>query len=255
MLGDDVRKLAARLPEWAKQPLRRLRNRVQAMPYLGRGRWCPVCGKASRRFRPFGVVPRDDAQCIHCGSVERDRLTWLFLQARTDLFDGRAKRMLHVAPEACFEARLKSLPGLDYLTADLSSPHVMVRMDVTAIPHGDESFDVIYCSHVLEHVPDDRRAMRELCRVLKRHGWAILLVPVLAEKTFEDPAIVDPAERLWHFGQEDHVRVYGPDYLDRLREAGFVVQLARVGDLADGEQAVRMGLSAASGEIYYCTKR
>jgi len=255
MLGNAVQRLAARLPRWAKEPLGLLRDQVKAVAYQGRGRWCPVCGSESARFCSFSVVRREDAQCVHCGSVERHRLGWLFLHMRTDLFDGRPKRMLHVAPEACFAARLRHWPGIDYLTADLSSPHAMVKMDVTAIPYGDEFFDVIYCSHVLEHVPDDRRAMRELCRVLKRRGWAILLVPILAERTFEDPSVVDPAERFRRFGQADHVRAYGPDYVERLREAGFTVQTVKASELANAEQVVAMGLSAASGDIYYCTKR
>jgi len=131
----------------------------------------------------------------------------------------------------------------------------MVKMDVTNIQFPNESFDVIYCSHVLEHIPDDRRAMREFCRVLKSDGWAILLVPVTSDQTFEDPSIVDPKERLKAFGQEDHVRRYGPDYIDRLSDAGFNVEMTKVSDLADSTEAVRMGLTPVSGDIYYCTKQ
>lgn len=125
---------------------------------------------------------------------------------------------------------------------------------LTDIRYPDESFDVILCSHVLEHVQDDRKAMREFHRVLKPDGWAILLVPITADKTFEDPSIVDPQARLAAFGQEDHVRRYGPDYIDRLREAGFTVEVTRPADLVAPDGIVRMGLTAAAGEIYYCTK-
>jgi SAM-dependent methyltransferase len=118
----------------------------------------------------------------------------------------------------------------------------------------DESFDVIYCSHVLEHVQDDGKAMAELHRVLKDDGWAILLVPIMAEATFEDPTIVDPAERARIFGQEDHVRIYGPDYVDRLRGAGFSVRSFEVNDICTVENAINMGLTDASGSIFYCTK-
>jgi ubiquinone/menaquinone biosynthesis C-methylase UbiE len=130
----------------------------------------------------------------------------------------------------------------------------MMTMDITDIQYEDQSFDVIYCSHVLEHVQNDKKALRELFRVLKNDGWAILLVPITSETTVEDPSIVDPIERLRAFGQEDHVRKYGRDYVDRLREAGFTVEITKVDDLVCADEAVRMGLTPASGEVYHCTK-
>ena len=138
------------------------------------------------------------------------------------------------------------------MTADLFNPRVMVSMDVTNIRYPNHSFDVIYCSHVFEHVVDDRKAMREFRRVLKPGGWAILNVPITVERTFEDPTVIDPAERLRLFGQDDHVRCYGPDYVDRLREAGFTVEVTTVADLVPAETATQMGLTEASGEIYTC---
>ena len=198
---------------------------------------------------------REDAQCVRCGSLERHRLLWLFVQAKTDLFDGTPKRMLHVAPEPCLESRFRSRLGDGYVTADLFDPRAMVRMDITDIPFEDESFDVIYCSHVLEHVTEDRRAMREFVRVLKRDGWAILLVPVYDGETLEDVSVVDPEERIELFGQDDHVRRYGRrDYVERLRDAGFTVGISQVTDLTSPDEAVRMGLTSASGEIHFCTK-
>ncbi len=162
--------------------------------------------------------------------------------------------MLHVSPENCLEKRLKQLLGNNYVTADLENPRAMEKMDVTDIKHTDQSFDVIYCSHVLEHVDNDKKALKEFHRVLKENGWAILLVPITADRTFEDPSIIDPEQRLKVFGQKDHVRRYGPDYVDRLREAGFKVEVTVVKDLVSNNEAKLMGLSAASGEIYYCTK-
>ena len=180
---------------------------------------------------------------------------WLYFVNRTDLFDGKPKRMLHVAPEQCFERRLSARLGAGYLTADLLDPHARERMDITDIQHPDESFDVIYCSHVLEHVPDDRQAIREFHRVLRKDGWAMLLVPITADRTMEDPTVTDPADRLRLYGQADHVRRYGPDYVDRLREAGFEVAITQVSDLIEEDEAVRMGLTAAdSAEIYHCRK-
>jgi SAM-dependent methyltransferase len=246
-----IRRLGAILPEFVKKPLRSVREYVL---YGGIARFCPVCGKSSRRFYQHGIVPREDARCARCGALERHRLLWLYLANRTNLFDGNPKKMLHVAPEPCFEPRFRKRLGDDYITADLFHPLAMVKMDITDIKYPDQSFDVMYCSHVLEHVQDDRRAMREFHRVLKKTGWVILLVPITEDVTFEDPSIVEPKERLEAFGQEDHVRRYGRDYGDRLRDAGFRVEITQVKDLVNAEDATRMGLTRATGEIYCCTK-
>ena len=246
--------LGRRLPSEIKQPLRHLRNLATRIPYWGDGRYCPVCSRPSRSFAKYGVVPRADAQCVWCGSLERHRLTWLYFRRMTDLFDGRPKTMLHVAPEPCFEGRLRDHLGDGYLTADLNDPQAMVRMDITNIQYRDESFDVVYCSHVLEHVPDDRRAMRELRRVLKTDGWAILLVPISVAETDEDALVIDPGERRRRFGQEDHVRSYGPDYALRLQDTGFNIRRTTASDLSSADEAIRMGLTRESGDIFYCTR-
>ena len=232
----------------------RLQTIVEPLFYSGKERFCPVCGKSSSRFGSYGVVPRKDVRCVHCGALERHRFLWLFLNKKTDLFDDKQKKMLHVAPEKCFESIFKQRLGSGYLTADLFNPRVMVRMDICNIQYPDESFDVISCSHVLEHVLDDKQAMKELFRVLKNNGWAILNVPITSGKTFEDSSIVDPKDRLKAFGQEDHVRSYGTDYVDRLRDSGFTVEITKVSDLANSDEVVRMGLTQAVGEIYFCKK-
>jgi SAM-dependent methyltransferase len=236
----------------AKRTLRYFRKLL----YDGQGRWCPVCEKGSRRFAPYSVwggKSREEAQCVHCGSLERHRFLWLYLREKTDLFDGRPKKMLHVAPEACLESKFRSTLGEgNYITADLHDPRAMVKMDVTDIEFPEDFFDVIYCSHVLEHVMDDRRAMREFRRVLKPGGWAILLVPLTVETTFEDAGITDPADRLRVFGQADHVRRYGMDYVDRLRESGFKVQITGEDDLVGPEEVCRIGLLAGQ-PIFHCT--
>jgi SAM-dependent methyltransferase len=148
---------------------------------------------------------------------------------------------------------LRDKLGSGYLTADLLDPRAMERMDVTNVPHRNGSFDVIYCSHVLEHVPDDRRAMREFFRVLKPSGWALLLVPIRVPHTVEDPSIVDPAKRRELFGQEDHVRRYGPDFADRLRGVGFAVKTISAADVLDKDDIERMEL-AHTEPMYLCTK-
>lgn len=199
-------------------------------------------------------MPRKDARCLRCGALERDRFTWLYVSQKTNLCDRSPKKMLHVAPEPCLEAKFKQYLDGNYVTGDLLDPKAMVKIDITDIDFPPESFDVIYCSHVLEHVSDDRKAMREFHRILKNNGWAILNVPITAEQTYEDPSITDPKERLRAFGQVDHVRRYGPDYVDRLRQAGFKVEIIMVDDLVKSDEAIRMGLTPAAGEIYYCTK-
>ncbi len=252
--GDLLKRIGFHLPRQVLTPLRAARDIGLGSWYRGRGRWCPVCAQSSRKFRPGGTFLRQDAKCPRCGSLERHRLAWLYLTLRTDLFDRRPKRVLHIAPEQCFEGKLKARLGDGYLTADLLDPHVMERMDITRIGYSDETFDVIYCSHVLEHVPDDRQALREFRRVLKRTGWAILLVPITADRTFEDPTIVSPSDRLRVFGKEDHVRRYGPDYVDRLREAGFAVNVTRGSDLVSPRGAVRMEVSRGLGAIFHCRR-
>ena len=202
----------------------RLEWAVKRVLYRGRRRHCPVCGGRVRRFQPHGVKARPDARCPVCKSVERHRMVWLLFERRSNLLDGTKKRMLHIAPEKCFAPRLAKTPGLDYLTADLMDPSAMVQMDVCDIPYPKASFDVIYCSHVLEHVPGDRKAMREFRRVLSPDGWALFLVPIAGATTDEDPDLKDPAERARRFGQPDHVRMYGADFADRLAESGFAVE-------------------------------
>jgi len=242
------------VPAFLKPPLRRLRDFFVGLTYRGTGRLCPVCETSSRKFAPFGEVPRRDALCVTCGALERHRLTWLFFRRKTDLFGRRAARMLHVAPEPTIEAALRSHLGEAYVTADLHDPKAMLRMDITDIRLPDESFDVIYCSHVLEHVPDDRKAMRELRRILKGDGWAVFQVPVTEDATIEDPSVTDPKERARLFGQEDHVRRYGPDCADRLVDAGFRVTVTNPADFLSSEEIERMGITQAAGEIYYCTR-
>ena len=247
-------RIAQFLPENVKPPLRQLRRFLNHVPKLGLSRYCPVCRMPSKRFGEFGKVPREDAQCLFCGVLERHRLTWLYFKEMTDIFDKRPKIMLHVAPESMFEKLLKNRLGSGYLTADLHCPRAMVRMDVTDLPYPEETFDVIYCSHVLEHVVDDKAAVREFYRILKPDGWAILLVPITADRTFEDHSVTDPSERLKLFGQEDHLRRYGPDFVQRLEEARFKVKVTIPSNFLNRRQIIRMGITDAAGDIFHCTK-
>ena len=237
-----------RLIRWALNRLpRTLMQRVAGWTvpllglfYAGRGRECPVCGAHRRKFMPYGYVEqRDDALCPSCLSLERHRALWLCLTG--DGGPSFGGRLLHIAPEVCFKRRLRRImrrAGGEYVTADLESPLADLHFDVQDIPLADGSVDIIICNHLLEHVADDRRALSELCRVMKRGGWGVVTVPVDTERaeTFEDDSVTDPSERTRIFGQYDHRRIYGRDYAERLREAGFEVGVRDVAaTLSDAE--------------------
>ena len=247
-------KFAKHSPDILKSAYRILKICAARLFYRGKSRYCPVCEQHFRKFGDYGIVSRTDAICLACGALERHRLTWLFLRKQTDLFDGKPKRMLHIAPEYIFMKKIRKFPGIHYTTADMNSSRAMVKMDVSSIGFPDGFFDVIYCSHVLEHVYDDRKAIREFFRVLKEGGWAVLLVPATLERTMEDVSVTDPRERLKRFGNEDHYRLYGRDFPDRLREAGFAVKAVGPKDLFNAEEIVSMGLTEHAGDVYYCTK-
>lgn len=186
----------------------------------------PIDGKTFRKFLPYGYgSPRANVLSPSTLSLERHRLLWLYLTRETDFF-SKPLKVLHVAPEQAFYKRFKNQKNLTYITTDLYSPLADVKADLCALPFEDDSFDVIFCNHVLEHIPDDAQAMRELYRVMKKGGWGIFQVPqdINRAYTFEDDTIIDPAERTRIFGQYDHVRVYGLDYFDRLRQVGFEVE-------------------------------
>ncbi len=199
--------------------------------YFFRGLWyrgskyeCPCCETQIRRFLSGGVTLRPNAQCPRCGSLERHRLLWLYLKHKTDFFN-RHLCVLDVAPTYFMQQKFRHHSNLDYLSTSLDDPWVITHMDIMAIPLPDNHFDCIICYHVLEHITDDRQALRELFRVLKPDGWAILQSPIdITRKiTLEDPRVTTPEDRQNLFGQEDHVRVYGCDYIERLRKAGFYV--------------------------------
>jgi len=212
--------------------------------YPGNNVECPVCGSHYRKFLPYGRFRmRDNALCPHCLSLERHRLMWLYLKNKTEFFQKPAK-VLHIAPEYCFIKRFQKLKNIDYYSADLESPLARVRLDVQNIPFDNDSFDVIFCNHTLEHVKDDIKALNELYRVMKPGGWGIIISPinVSRDKTYEDASITSPAEREKHFGQSDHLREYGLDYPERLKTGGFKVEIVDLISGMDPERVKRYGL-------------
>ncbi len=185
----------------------------------------PIDNKSFRKFLSYGyAIQRPNVLSPSTLSLERHRLLWLYLKNKTNFFTAK-KKVLHMAPEQCFLKRFKKLKNLDYITADLYSPIVDIKADILDLPFKDNSFDIIFCNHVLEHIEDDIKAMRELYRVLKPNGMGIFQIPqdMSLKNTYEDFSIISPEERAKHFGQYDHVRVYGKDYFDRLRSVGFKV--------------------------------
>ncbi len=219
--------------------------------YLGRGRECPICGARRRRFLPYGYVEsREDALCPKCLSLERHRLLWLYLDRETELLTHRGQRVLHIAPEVCYISRLRKKLGKEYITADLESPLANMHFDVQSIPLEDNYTDVILCNHIMEHIEDDIKAMRELHRVMRPGGWGVILSPVEQDRaeTFEDDSITDPEERTRIFGQYDHRRIYGRDYAERLRTAGFkVAEINYIDTLSESEK----NLYALRAEVIY----
>lgn len=244
---------------------------ISSILYRGDDVECPICDGRFSRFLGWGLrIPvidekrivgagfRENALCPRCRSLDRERMLYLYLRDKTRLFMPNEKkiRLLHIAPEWNLQRALAKRRSVDYTSADLSSPTAMVKLDVTAIRYPDESFDVVICNHVLEHIPDDMKAMTEIYRILKPDGFAILQVPLslTLEKTVEDPSIEDPKKREELFGQDDHVRVYGKDYIQRLRKAGFRVEVLNYALEIGREAAERYGLLMEE-DLYLCRRQ
>ena len=244
-----------------------LATRIWPEPETGDCVTCPCCGNRTASFLPFGLAQRPSAKCPSCGSKKRHRLLWLFLREQTEFFTARL-RVLHFAPERCFRKRFQKLPNLDYVTADLAPEKVKLVIDITSIPASAGSFDAILCSHVLEHVSDDRQAMRELYRVLKPGGWAAVIARNVAvdairarareRRVFQhgwDTALTDDRSRpAVDLGPERLTDIHLT--LDRVNRAlaGLGPKKARVVYLHDvlgyelGEVATMLGTSVAAAQ-------
>jgi len=239
-----------------------IRKRFLAVVFKGRHVHCPICEKSYVTFLPFGTKnKRANALCIRCLSLERHRLIWLYLKRETDLFQNSSKKhLLHVAPEASFFKKMKKHKSINYYPVDKFEegyryPSRTKNMDITNINKQDNYFDVIICNHVFEHIVDDQKAMTELLRVLKVGGWAILQVPIDYDLkvTFEDETITTPEARKEAFGQADHVRQYGLDYRDRLKNAGFKVSPISYTESFSKSERFKFGLPKYRN-IYLCQK-
>lgn len=229
---------------------RGVRRRVQMAAHRGDAVHCPVCGHDFDRFRDAWNRPR--ALCWRCGSHERHRAFALLLDERPDLVRGR--EVLHFAPEWCLERRLRALAPARYVTADLEPGAADLELDLQALELPDAAFETVICSHVLEHVPDDRAGMRELLRVTRPGGIALVMVPtdLGREVTYEDPAIGTPAEREAAYWQHDHLRLYARDVGERLADAGFGVERWNATERVDAARGARFGL-LPSDDVWVCT--
>ncbi|GMN10481.1 class I SAM-dependent methyltransferase [Croceitalea sp. MTPC9] len=215
----------------------------------------PIDQKGFRKFLPYGYEnPREGVLSPSTLSLERHRLLWLYLQNETNFFRGNLK-VLHFAPEQAFLKRFQKLKNIEYTTTDLNSPIADVKADICNLPFDDNSYDVVLCNHVLEHIPNDTKAMQELYRVLKPGGWGIFQIPqhLNRESTFEDNSITDKKERAKIFGQYDHVRIYGRDYFDKLRNVGFKVEEVDYTSMLSIEKVNKYRL--AKGEIIPLVKK
>jgi SAM-dependent methyltransferase len=244
--------------EWLKVPLLGIKSWLLTLIYRGDAVYCPICETSFARFLPVNRQTaqkgiRQFSRCPKCSSLKRHRFAFLFLKQKTDLFENKSNRLLHIAPERCLSRRFKKALGRNYLSGDLTHSLAMKKMDITHLDFADHSFDVVFCSHVLEHVPDDRKALSEFRRVLTDDGHAVIMVPITVETTYEDPSITTPEGRLQAFGQEDHVRRYGPDFIDRLMQAGFEVQNVSATDILDPESMARFGLAGERVSLYFCS--
>jgi SAM-dependent methyltransferase len=232
-------------------------SKIAPLLYYGNQYEDPISGKTYRKFLPYGYggrAKRDNVLCPGSLSLERHRLLWLYLKEKTDFFT-RNHKMLHIAPEQCFYKLFKAQKNLDYTTGDYNSPIADIHFDLHAAPFENNTFDVIFCNHVLEHVDDANQCMRELFRIMKPGGWGIFQVPLDTgrETTLEDPNITSEDDREKYYWQKDHVRLFGLDYKDKLAAAGFQVKVDDFINTISPELQERYRLP--KGEmIYLCRK-
>ena len=227
------------------------------MLYRGNKVECPVCERKFSKFLSYGskVAHRENVLCPFDLTLERHRLMWLYLKNESNFFTTSKLEVLHIAPEQCFHGKFKAQKNLNYLTGDLESPIADLHFDLHHIPLEDNRFDVVFCNHVMEHVNDPIQCMKEMFRVMKPGGWAIMQVPqdMSREKTYEDASIVTPEDREKHFWQKDHVRLFGRDYPQWLEKAGFNVEFYDVTKKFDTETIERYRL--IKDELLYIAKK
>lgn|SRR5574344_940176 len=220
---------------------------IYLLRHKGNKYTCPFCGYKSDILNPFGEesdviekyhiigAGRRNASCLKCGAHDRERLIFVYLKYVAKIFDGKTLSILHMAPEQRISAKILECHDLEYVCGDLFTegytyPDYVKNMNLLALPIENDRFDIVICNHVMEHIPEDTKAMSEIFRVLKPGGFAILQVPISysTDKTIEDFSITNPDERKRRFGKSDHCRIYGLDYIDRLKSVGFEVDMKNI---------------------------
>jgi hypothetical protein len=234
-------------------------RQLRRIKYGGSSYECPCCGMQFRVFLP-GIDSLDPNRrragilCPECNSLTRQRLLYLYLRDELNAFN-RPGRILHVAPERSLTAKFLERRDIEYISTDLDPSKAAIRADLTNIFFRDDTFDLVICSHVLEHIPEDRMATRELIRILKPGGTALLMVPIDAslQNTYEDWNIQSPADRLRAFGQQDHVRIYGLDFVQRLLQPGTTIEEVKARDFVSAEKIDYYRLDPEE-QIFVCRK-
>ena len=231
-------------------------RKAKAFFLSGNSFYCPCCGKSAHRFleKGNGIEIRSNAVCPHCGSLERTRLLFLYLKDNTQLFENNP-HILHFAPEDALKKHFITNPN--YIDADLNPNMASHQMDITDIRFPDNYFDFIICSHVLGHVPNERKALHELYRVLKTGGSLFLLslMDPDAELTLENPDFNSPEQKLRHYGEKDLERLYGNDFDKRIASVEItVVKIDYRLTFTDSERE-RMALGDGRRELIYLVKK
>lgn len=256
-------KLKRMMPEILIETIRKVKALYYKNKIKGNKVLCPICNSTFNFFAPYGYIKRNNAKCHNCGSLERHRLLYLYLERKLSFFNKEKKiKVLHFAPERFFYDRFSEMSLVDYTPCDLNpemynfkGKSKVVKIDITKIPSNDNHFDFIICNQVLEHIPDDALAMKELYRVMKPGGSGIIQVPIdyNREETYEDFTITSPEEKLKAFGHPDHVRWYGRDYKNRLEKAGFEVLEDDFVKSFSNSEIFKYGLTSYE-LLYYCKK-
>jgi len=204
---------------------------LKKIQYSGKKVECPFCSWKGRRFLPYGQNKRLNAQCLKCGSLERYRHLLNYLKSKTNFFRENNK-VLEIAPIRCFQDMCKNLDNIEYVSIDRNTKLAMLGMNITNLSFKNNFFDYIICLHVLEHVNEDTKAIKELYRVLKPNGKAIIQVPIRNGNTLEILGLL-PKLYTKYYGQKDHVRYYGRDIKKIFEDAGFEVKFDDLDDVGN----------------------
>jgi SAM-dependent methyltransferase len=252
MLKEAIRKF---IPERIRLNLYYNFFRFRSLFYRGKKFYCVCCQKSFRKFLQHGNIPRKNAACPYCNSLERTRLLYFYLERETNIFEGK-KKVLHFAPERMLEKKLKST-GSDYVSADINAAYADQVIDITSIPYPENTFDYIICSHVLGHVPNEKKAIDEMYRVLKPGGSAFILTVIdrKSESTYEDKNIRTPEEKLMHYGENDLVRLHGLDFEQRLKRSNMDIRKIDYRNTFTKSENIKYSLGDGNRELIFdCIK-